>query len=87
MGFNSGFKGLIQLSSWRWAQSCLKHVEDSNKHIIEEIVRQVGYLPDQWSPFTHVTKVDQMNTNEFGDISIKETHVRTATYYEELLIS
>jgi hypothetical protein len=29
------------------------HVEDSNKHIIEEIVRQVGYLPelyeDAWS--------------------------------------
>jgi hypothetical protein len=24
----------------------LKHVEDSNKHIIEEIVRQVGYLPE-----------------------------------------
>jgi len=37
---------LIQLSSWRWAQSCLKHVEDSNKHIIEEIVRRVGHLPE-----------------------------------------
>jgi hypothetical protein len=24
----------------------LEHVEDSNKHIIEEIVRQVGYLPE-----------------------------------------
>jgi hypothetical protein len=36
----------MQLSSWRWAQSCSKHVEDSNKHIIEEIVRQVGYLPE-----------------------------------------
>jgi len=47
MGFNSGFKGLIQLSSWRWAHSCSKHVEDSNKHIIEEIVRQVGYLPEK----------------------------------------
>ena len=23
-----------------------KHVEDSNKHIIEEIVLQVGYLPE-----------------------------------------
>jgi hypothetical protein len=23
----------------------LKHVEDSNKHIIQEIVHQVGYLP------------------------------------------
>jgi len=23
-----------------------KHVEDSNKHTIEEIVRQVGYLPE-----------------------------------------
>jgi hypothetical protein len=37
---------LIQLSSWGWAQSCSKHVEDSNKHIIEEIVRQVIYLPE-----------------------------------------
>jgi len=39
---------LIQLFSWRWAQSCLKRVrvEDSNKHIIEEIVRQVVYLPE-----------------------------------------
>jgi len=37
---------LIQLSSWGWAQSCSKHVEDSNKHIIEEFVRQVGYLPE-----------------------------------------
>jgi len=45
MGFNSGFKGLIELS-WRWAQSCSKHVEDSNKYIIEEIVRQVGHLPE-----------------------------------------
>jgi hypothetical protein len=36
---------LIQLSSsWGWAQSCLKHVEDSYKHIIEEILPQVGYL-------------------------------------------
>jgi len=24
----------------------LKHLEDSNKHIIEEIVRQVGYIPE-----------------------------------------
>jgi len=37
---------LIQLSSWRWAHSCSKHVEDSNKHIIEGIVRQVGHLPE-----------------------------------------
>ena len=36
----------IQLSFWGWAQSCSKHVEDSNKHIIEEIVRQVGHLPE-----------------------------------------
>jgi len=35
---------LIQLSCWGWAQSCSKHVEDSNKHT-KEIVRQVGYLP------------------------------------------
>ena len=37
---------LIQLSPWEWAKSCLKHVEDSNKHIIEEIVHQVGHLPE-----------------------------------------
>ena len=28
------------------AHSCSKHVEDSYEHIIEEIVRQVGYLPE-----------------------------------------
>jgi len=37
---------LIQLSSWGWAQSCSEHVEDSNNHIIKEIVRQVAYLPE-----------------------------------------
>ena len=41
----------------------------------------------QWSLFTYVTDVDQKNTNEFGGISTKETRARTATYYEELLIS
>jgi AAA+ ATPase superfamily predicted ATPase len=46
MGFNSGLKGLIQMSSSGRAQSCSKHVEDSDKHIIEEIVRQAGYLPE-----------------------------------------
>jgi hypothetical protein len=30
----------------RTAQGCSKNVEDSNKHIIEEVVRQVGYLPE-----------------------------------------
>jgi len=42
---------LIQLSSWGWAQGCSKHVEDSNKHIIEETVRQVGYLPEPISSY------------------------------------
>jgi len=37
---------LMQLPSWGWAHGCSKHVEDSNKHIKEEIVRQVGYLPE-----------------------------------------
>jgi len=46
MGFNSGFKGLMQLFSWGWAHSCSKHVENSNKHITEEIVSQVGYLSE-----------------------------------------
>jgi hypothetical protein len=36
----------MQLSSWEWAQSCSKHVMESNKHIIEEIVSQVGHLPE-----------------------------------------
>ena len=35
-----------QLSSWGRAHSCSKHVEDSNKRIIEETVRQVRYLPE-----------------------------------------
>jgi hypothetical protein len=26
--------------------SCSKHVEDSNKHIIEGTVRQIGHLPE-----------------------------------------
>ena len=34
------------MSSWGWAQGCSKHVKDSSKHIIEEIVRQVGHLPE-----------------------------------------
>jgi len=46
MEFNSGFKVLIQLSSWRWAHSCSKHLEDSNKHSIEDAVRHVGHLPE-----------------------------------------
>jgi len=37
---------LIQLSSWGWAEICSKHVEDSNKPIIEETVSQVGHLPE-----------------------------------------
>jgi hypothetical protein len=45
---------LIQLSSWGWARSCLKHVEDSNEHVVEEIVRQVGYLPE-WIPISEGT--------------------------------
>jgi hypothetical protein len=39
---------LIQLSPWGWAQSCSKHVEDSNKHIIEETVCQFVHLPELW---------------------------------------
>ena len=42
---------LIQLSSWGWAQGCSKHVEDSNKYIIEETVRQVGQLPELTSTY------------------------------------
>jgi hypothetical protein len=29
------------------ARGCSKHVDDSNKHIMQEIVRQVGYLPEE----------------------------------------
>jgi hypothetical protein len=34
------------LSSWGWSHSYSEHVEDSNKCIIEETVRQVGYLQE-----------------------------------------
>jgi len=43
---------LIQLSSWGWKQRCSKHVEGWNEHIIEEIVRQVGHLPELNSVLT-----------------------------------
>ena len=36
----------IQLSSRGWAQGCSKHVEDSNKRIMEENVCHVGYLQE-----------------------------------------
>jgi hypothetical protein len=36
----------MQLSSWGWAHSCSKRVEDPNKRILVEMVRQVGYLPE-----------------------------------------
>jgi hypothetical protein len=35
-----------QFSSWGWTQSCSEHVEVLNKRILEEIVRQVDYLPE-----------------------------------------
>jgi len=34
----------------------LKHVEDSNKHIIEEIVRQVGHVPGLLGAFAKQPK-------------------------------
>jgi hypothetical protein len=41
------FKWLMQLSSWGWAQSCSKHVEDSYKHIIKKLyVNLVTYRND-----------------------------------------
>ena len=47
-----------QLSSWGWAHSCSKHVEDSNKHIVQEIVCQVGYLSEEfWVLFMFLTQV------------------------------
>jgi hypothetical protein len=61
MGFNSVFKGLTQLSSWVWAHSCSKHVEDSNKRIIEETERHVGYLPDLYEE--GITKYIEMSQN------------------------
>ena len=61
------------MSSWGWAQSCSKHVEDSNKHIIEEIVCQVGHLPELYEeaqsekyithmnvPMTHVQQMESI---------------------------
>jgi hypothetical protein len=51
----------MQLSSWGWAQSCSKHIEDSNKHIIEEIVRQVGHLPEGMSILPDMQHGEYMN--------------------------
>jgi hypothetical protein len=42
---------LIQLYSWGWAESCSKHVEDSDKRIIEETVSQVGHLPESYDNY------------------------------------
>ena len=63
----------IQLSSWRWAQSCSKHVEDLNKHIIEETVRQVGYLPQIIRRCT-VRKIYNLNivSTDFRNISYSD---------------
>jgi len=38
----------------------LERVEDSNKHIIEETVRQVGYLPEGYIQYQN-TKETQRN--------------------------
>jgi hypothetical protein len=45
-----------QDSSWGWSQGSSKHVDDSNKHIIEEIVRQVVYLPEKQSDTSELMK-------------------------------
>jgi hypothetical protein len=50
----------------------LKHVEDSNKHIIEEIVHQVGHLPevdkDARSEKYKIYHQSRVRTGYVGDI-------------------
>ena len=41
-GYSNNFRPLNCFQS----DHTSKHVEDSNKHIIEDIVRQVGHLPE-----------------------------------------
>jgi hypothetical protein len=54
------------MSSWGWAQCGSKHVEDSNKHIIEEIVRQVGYLPELYDDArSEKYKITRMNSQTY----------------------
>jgi hypothetical protein len=77
----------IQLPSWGWAQSCSKHVEDSNKHIIEEIVRQVGYIPelyeDAWSEKYHSFPVISWPRHILTELEC--THViATGVFYHQI---
>jgi hypothetical protein len=55
---------LIQLSSWGWAQSGSKHVEDSNKHIIEK------NCAPSWS-LTRITKYKLSCTIHYFIIPVK----------------
>jgi len=55
----------IQLSSWGWAQGCSKHVEDSNKNITEETVRQVGYLPELYED-ARLEKIENVKDTLLG---------------------
>jgi hypothetical protein len=75
---------LIQLFSWEWAQICSKHVEDSNIHIIEEIARQVGYLPElyehAWSEKdkTYIaTGPSSVTVNRSTRVVIYQNHVNS----------
>jgi hypothetical protein len=68
---------LIQLSSWGWAHSCSKHVEDSNKHIIEETVRQFGYLPELYFIMSRSILLRKRNV---GDKSCRGNQNRRFTF-------
>jgi hypothetical protein len=60
---------LIRLSSWEWTQSCSKHVEDSKKYVIEEIVRQIGYLPELYEATrSEKYKVKNMSTMRNSEV-------------------
>jgi len=73
---------LIQLSSWGWAHSCSKHVEDSNKHIIEEIVHQVCYLPELYED-AQSEKCKKLETNIHNHIEQEITYLLHFRYTHE----
>jgi hypothetical protein len=76
----------IQLSSWGWAHSCSKHVEDLNKGNIEETVRQIGYLPElyedsrpekYWINFKTCSINSQVNGCRYNCMSFCESYIHS----------
>jgi len=53
----------------------LKHVEDSSKHIIEEIVHQVGYLQELYEDARSEKKLYQCFIGSFASLVMVQASV------------